>query len=510
MKKTMLVILDGYGYSENTYFNAVAAANTPNINQLKDQYPNALLLCSGLAVGLPEGQMGNSEVGHLNIGAGRIVYQELTRITKSIDDGDFFRNEVFLHAIDHVKKNNSALHIMGLVSDGGVHSDCKHYKALIKLAKMHNVEQLFIHCFMDGRDTLPTSGLDYITELDGYIKSEGVGVIATVSGRYYAMDRDNRYERIKLAYDAITLGRGEIAADPIKAVKNSYSENKTDEFILPTVIVDEKGPKGRVNDKDSVIFFNFRPDRARQLTRAFMQKDFDGFKREKTVDVEFVSMTLYDTSFSNVHIAYKPQIIHNTLGEYLSGLGKKQLRIAETEKYAHVTYFFNGGIEKPYKNEERILIPSPKVATYDLKPEMSAYEVTDKLIEEMKKTDYDFIAVNYANCDMVGHTGIYDAAIKAVETVDICIGKLYAQAKKRGYSMIITADHGNAEKMKIDGDPFTAHTTNPVMVIVADENVKKIKNGRLCDIAPTILGIMNIVKPIEMDGENLITELKES
>ena len=504
MKKVLLTILDGYGISNFPQGNAIMAAKKPNIDRLLKEYPNSKLSCSGLSVGLPEGQMGNSEVGHLNIGAGRVVYQELTRISKSIDDGDFFQNPAFLHAVENAKQYGTALHLMGLVSDGGVHSAEKHYKALVEFAKRQNFDRVFLHCFMDGRDTLPKSGIDYISDLQQYLNEVGVGKIATVSGRYYAMDRDNRYERIKLAYNAMTLGIGRTAADPLAAVEQSYRENVTDEFIVPTVIKQNGLPIATINDNDSIIFFNFRPDRARQMTKAFTFNVFEEFDREKTVEVKFVSLTMYESNFDNVEVAFCPAVLKNTLGEYLSSQGMHQLRIAETEKYAHVTYFFNGGVETPYPNEERVMISSPKVATYDLKPEMSAFEVTDKLIEKMVETPYDFIVVNFANCDMVGHTGIIEAAVKAVEAVDTCVGKVYNAAKEHGYAMLITADHGNAEYMSDEGDVITSHSTNDVFFIVADEQVSQVENGRLCDIAPTVLNIMNLKQPKEMDGHSLI------
>ncbi len=504
MKKVLLTILDGYGISNSPQGNAIMAAKKPNIDRLLKEYPNSKLSCSGLSVGLPEGQMGNSEVGHLNIGAGRVVYQELTRISKSIDDGDFFENPAFLHAIENAKQYGTALHLMGLVSDGGVHSAEKHYKALVEFAKRQNFDRVFLHCFMDGRDTLPKSGIDYISDLQQYLDEVGVGKIATVSGRYYAMDRDNRYERIKLAYNAMTLGIGHTATDPLAAVEQSYQENVTDEFIVPTVIKRNGLPVATINDNDSIIFFNFRPDRARQMTKAFTFNIFEEFDREKTVEVKFVSLTMYESNFDKVEVAFCPAALKNTLGEYLSSQGMHQLRIAETEKYAHVTYFFNGGVETPYPNEERVMISSPKVATYDLKPEMSAFEVTDKLIEKMDETPYDFIVVNFANCDMVGHTGIIEAAVKAVESVDTCVGRVCAAAKEHGYAMLITADHGNAEYMSDGEDVITSHSTNDVFFIVADEQVGQVENGRLCDIAPTVLDIMNLKVPEEMDGHSLI------
>jgi len=499
------MILDGYGDSNSVQGNAVAAANTPNLDRIWADNPHAHLSCSGLSVGLPEGQMGNSEVGHLNLGAGRIVYQELTRISKSIDDGDFFENEAFLKAVKNVKENNSALHIMGLVSDGGVHSFDKHYIALLELANRNGLDKVYVHCFMDGRDTPPSSGLDYIKALEDKISEIGVGQIASVHGRYYAMDRDKRYERIQLTYDALTLGKGETATSAQEAMEKAYADNITDEFVLPTVMVTDKGPVATINDNDSVIFFNFRPDRARQLTRALTEKDFAEFNREKFPRLTYITMTQYDATLTNVTIAFKPQVIVNTLGEYLSNHKKKQLRIAETEKYAHVTYFFNGGVEKEYPYEERALIPSPKVATYDLQPEMSAYLVTERLEKEIKEKDYNFIAVNYANCDMVGHTGVFEAAVKAVEAVDECVGRIVDVAKEKGYSILITADHGNAEKMLADdGEAFTAHTTNKVKLIVIDKDIQNVKDGKLADVAPTVLNLMGMDIPEEMSGDVLV------
>lgn len=504
MKKVLLAILDGYGLSSSARGNAIMAAKKPNIDKLLQDYPNSRLACSGLSVGLPEGQMGNSEVGHLNIGAGRVVYQELTRISKAIDDGDFFRNPAFLHAIEHAKTHGTSLHLMGLVSDGGVHSAEKHYKALAELAKREQFDRVYYHCFMDGRDTLPTSGLGYIRDLQDYLNEIGVGKIATVSGRYYAMDRDNRYERIKLAYNAMVLGIGNKASDATQAVEASYKTDVTDEFIIPTVIAENGNPVATINENDSVIFFNFRPDRARQMTKALTFEEFDEFDREKTVKLKFVSMTMYESNFTDVEVAFCPSVLKNTLGEYLSALGLKQLRIAETEKYAHVTYFFNGGVETPYPNEDRILIPSPKVATYDLKPEMSAYEVSEKLIDAMQTEPYNLIVVNFANCDMVGHTGNLPAAVKAVEAVDDCLGKVFDAAKDLGYAVLVTADHGNAEYMAADNEVITSHSTNDVFFIAAEDTISNVKNGRLCDIAPTILDIMNIVQPEEMNGQSLI------
>ncbi len=501
INKVMLVILDGYGHSDDKYFNAVAAADSPTLDMIKADYPNALINCSGLSVGLPEGIMGNSEVGHLNIGAGRIVYQDLTRISKSIDDKDFFDNAAFKKAAVNSKRNCGAFHIMGLLSDGGVHSCRKHYEALIRFAKENGLKDVYIHCFLDGRDTPPKSGIDYVKDLERFLEQAGVGKIATVSGRYYAMDRDKRYERVKKAYDAIVCAEGLSASSPLAAVENAYANDLSDEFILPTVI---KGVDGRIKDGDSVVFFNFRADRARQITRALTEESFDGFVRDVFPRVYFVCMTEYDESLKNLDIAYAPQLIKNTIGEYLSSIGLKQLRIAETEKYAHVTYFFNGGIEKDYEGEDRVLIPSPKVATYDMMPEMSAKAVTDKLIEKINQTPYEFVLVNYANCDMVGHTGNYEAAVKAVEAVDKCVARLYSEALKLNYTMIVTADHGNAEQMMLNDIKFTAHTTNKVMLAVVDKKYKSVDEGSLCDIAPTVLKIMGVKAPLEMSGKSLV------
>lgn len=501
MNKVLLMILDGYGYSESHEGNAVYSASTPNLDKLWENNPHLFLNCSGLSVGLPQGQMGNSEVGHLNLGAGRVVYQELTRITKSIQDGDFFTNEEFLKAVENVKKNNSALHLMGLVSDGGVHSSNEHLYALLELAKKQGLKEVYVHCYMDGRDTPPKSGKGYIEELEEKIKEIGVGKIATVSGRYYAMDRDTRWERTKKAYDALVYGIGEKADSATDAMQASYDADTTDEFVLPTIV----GEGAKISKNDSVIFFNFRPDRARQITRALVEADFDGFDREEDLNLTFVTFTNYDASFKNVLIAFKPQVITNTLGEYLSDNGYTQLRIAETEKYAHVTYFFNGGIEKEYKGEDRILVPSPKVATYDLKPEMSAYEVKDKLVDAINNKDYDFIAVNFANCDMVGHTGVFEAAKAAVEAVDECVGEVESAAVNNDYSIIITADHGNAELMSEDGKPFTAHTTNKVKCIVESKLIKGVvEEAALCDVSPTVLDLMDVKQPEDMTGKSFV------
>ena len=506
-KPVMLMILDGFGNAPKSEGNAVELAKKPNFDKLLKEYPHTNLNASGLAVGLPEGQMGNSEVGHLNIGAGRIVYQELTRITKSIEDRDFFENEALLKAINNAKDNNKALHLLGLLSDGGVHSHINHLKGLLQFAKEKGLQKVYIHAFMDGRDVPPSSGKDFIIKTEEIIKEVGVGEIATISGRYYAMDRDNRWERVELAYNALVLGKGEEDTSAIKAIERSYAENKTDEFVLPCVITEDGKAKATIKDGDSVIFFNFRPDRAREITRAINDKTFDGFSRN-TLNLTFVTMTQYDKTLEGVDVAFKPQTLTNTLGEYVSSKGLNQLRIAETEKYAHVTFFFNGGVEKENKGEDRALIPSPKVATYDLKPEMSAYEVTEELIKRLDSDIYDMIILNFANPDMVGHTGIIEAAIKAVETVDECLGKVVDKVLEKDGTIFITADHGNAETM-VDfstGTPFTAHTTNTVPFLWVSNNTsgKSLKEGKLADIAPTMLNVLGLSVPSEMNGENLI------
>ena len=503
MKNTLaLIIMDGFGIEKNTEHNAIAAAKKEVIDNLFATCPHTLIGASGLDVGLPDGQMGNSEVGHTNIGAGRIVYQSLTRITKNINDGDFFKNEEFLSAVQNCKKNHSKLHIMGLLSDGGVHSHINHLYGLLKLAKEQGLEKVYIHCFMDGRDVLPKSGIEYISQLENKIKEIGIGKIATVSGRYYSMDRDKRWERVKLSYDLMVEGKGSIADSASDIVLNSYKKDVTDEFIVPVAV---KGYEP-IDHGDSVIFYNFRPDRAREITNAIVEDNFDGFERAKgALKVKFVCMTEYDASFKNVGIAFKPQVLKNTLGEYLSSKGKTQLRIAETEKYAHVTFFFNGGEETTYENEDRVLVKSPAVATYDLKPEMSAYEITEKAEKLIESGKYDVVILNFANCDMVGHTGVMDAAVKAVETVDCCLGRLLASLDKVNGKAIITADHGNADIMATsDGSPFTQHTTNPVPLIIYNNPCQLRQGGVLADIAPTILDIMNLEKPDEMSGNSLI------
>ena len=506
-KLTMLMILDGFGENPNNEGNAVNLAKKPNIDKLRKICPVSHIDASGAAVGLPDGQMGNSEVGHTNIGAGRIVYQKLTKITKSIEDGDFFSIPEFTEAIENVKKNNSKLHIMGLLSDGGVHSHQRHLYGLLELAKRKGLDNnVFIHAFMDGRDTLPASGEGYIQELQEKMKEKGVGKIATLSGRYYAMDRDKRWDRVEKAYNALVKGEGVLAKDPIQAIEESYQQEIFDEFVVPTVITDANDqPLAKIESGDSVIFFNFRPDRARQLTRAIVDDKFDGFKTDK-LDIDFVCMTEYDDTMPNVKIAFKPEELTNTFGEVVSKLGKKQLRIAETEKYAHVTFFFNGGREEPYPGEDRILVNSPKVATYDLQPEMSAYEVTEKVVEAINSEKYDTIILNFANTDMVGHTGNIDAAIKAVEAVDKCVGEIVEAVQKQNGVLLITADHGNAEQM-IDyqtGEPLTSHTTNLVPLILVGMKNVELKDGRLCDLTPTMLDIMEEQKPKEMTGESLL------
>lgn len=493
--------MDGFGKNESTYGNAIAAAKKPNLDKIVSENPMTFIGASGLDVGLPDGQMGNSEVGHTNIGAGRVVYQELTRITKSIQDGDFFTNEALVGAMENCKKNSSALHLMGLMSDGGVHSHNTHLYGIMELAKRSGVDKVYIHCFMDGRDVPPTSGKDYLAELYKKCDEIGVGEIATVMGRYYAMDRDNRWERVVKAYKAMTEGEGVKFDCACKMMEESYANDVTDEFIVPAV--SEKAVP--VKDNDSIVFFNFRPDRAREITRAFVDPAFSGFEREQLKGLYYVCMTQYDATMPNVHVAFKPESLENTFGEYISDKGLKQLRIAETEKYAHVTFFFNGGVEKQYPGEDRILVKSPAVATYDLQPEMSAYEVTDKLLAAIDRDKYDAIILNYANCDMVGHTGVFDAAVKAVEAVDTCVGKIVDAVAAKGGVTLITADHGNADKMyETDGSPFTAHTTNPVPFIVVGYPCELREGGRLCDIAPTMLKIMGLEQPKEMTGVSII------
>ena len=502
MKKPLvLMILDGFGIAP-VEGNAIAAANKPNLDKIFAENPHTQIGASGMDVGLPDGQMGNSEVGHTNIGAGRIVYQELTRITKSAQDGDMDKNEALLKAMNNAKDNGKALHLMGLLSDGGVHSHNTHLYALLEMAKRMGVEKVFVHCFMDGRDVPPSSGKDYVKELMDKLEEIGVGKIATVMGRYYAMDRDNRWERVEKAYAAMVYGEGEQAECPLCAMQNSYDKEVTDEFVVPTVV---KGAEP-ISEGDSVIFYNFRPDRAREITRTLVDPDFTGFERKKGFfPLTYVCMTQYDATMPNVEVAYKPESLVNTFGEYISNKGLTQLRIAETEKYAHVTFFFNGGVEKQYPGEDRILVKSPAVATYDLQPEMSAYEVTDKMVEAVKSGKYDALILNYANCDMVGHTGVFEAAVKAVEAVDTCVGRVVEAVKEMGGCVLLTADHGNADKMvDDDGTPFTAHTTNPVPFCVINHPCQLREGGRLADIAPTMLKVLGLEQPAEMTGESII------
>ena len=502
MKKPLvLMILDGFGIAP-VEGNAIAAANKPNLDKIFAENPHTQIGASGMDVGLPDGQMGNSEVGHTNIGAGRIVYQELTRITKSAQDGDMDKNEALLKAMNNAKDNGKALHLMGLLSDGGVHSHNTHLYALLEMAKRVGVEKVFVHCFMDGRDVPPSSGKDYVKELMDKLEEIGVGKIATVMGRYYAMDRDNRWERVEKAYAAMVYGEGEQADCPLCAMQNSYDKEVTDEFVVPTVV---KGAEP-ISEGDSVIFYNFRPDRAREITRTLVDPDFTGFERKKGFfPLTYVCMTQYDATMPNVEVAYKPESLVNTFGEYISNKGLTQLRIAETEKYAHVTFFFNGGVEKQYPGEDRILVKSPAVATYDLQPEMSAYEVTDKMVEAVKSGKYDALILNYANCDMVGHTGVFEAAVKAVEAVDTCVGRVVEAVKEMGGCVLLTADHGNADKMvDDDGTPFTAHTTNPVPFCVINHPCQLREGGRLADIAPTMLKVLGLEQPAEMTGESII------
>ncbi len=508
-KPYALIIMDGYGVNERHEGNAIYSAKTPNMDRYLAEFPNTVIHASGMDVGLPEGQMGNSEVGHTNIGAGRIVYQELTRITKSIEDGDFFENEALCEAVENCKKNDSAMHLMGLLSDGGVHSHLNHLFGLLEMAKKNGLTKVYVHCFMDGRDVSPTSGADFVSQLVEKMRNLEVGKIASVMGRYYAMDRDNRWERVSEAYKAMVKGEGNKDTSAVNAVKKSYNDGVTDEFIVPTVITDDSGnPLGKISENDSVVFFNFRPDRAREITRTIVDTEFSGFERD-FFGTYFVCMTQYDASMPNVNVAFKPQSLINTFGEYISKTGLRQLRIAETEKYAHVTFFFNGGVESVYDGEDRALINSPKVATYDLQPEMSAYEVTDEVVKRIESGEYDVIVLNFANCDMVGHTGVFDAAVKAVETVDECLGRTIDAILKMGGTALVTADHGNADQM-LDystNDVFTAHTTNVVpLVLVGGPDGANLKVGRLADLAPTMLDLMGLTKPDEMTGESLLVK----
>ena len=499
---TTLIIMDGFGLRHETEGNAVAAAATPRLEQFFQEFAHTELSASGLDVGLPAGQMGNSEVGHTKIGAGRVVFQDLPRISKAIDDGSFFENPAYVRAMDACREHDSSLHLMGLLSDGGVHSHLEHLFALMKMARDRGLEKVYIHAFLDGRDVSPTSGADFVTRTVEKCRELGVGKIATVMGRFYAMDRDKRWDRVEAAYDAMVYGEGAaINPVPVAAVKNAYANGVTDEFVEP-VICD---PDGTISDHDSVIFFNFRPDRAREITRAFVDPDFSGFTRQY-FPVTFVCTTEYDATMPNVEVAYPRLSVRNGLGEYLSSMGLTQLRIAETEKYAHVTFFFNGGVETQFPGEDRVLVPSPKVATYDLQPEMSADEVADKCVERIESGAYDVIILNFANCDMVGHTGVFDAAVRAVETVDTCVGRVVDATMKMGGIAMITADHGNAEVMtQPDGSPMTAHTTNPVPFILCGAGTE-LRKGRLADIAPTILDVMGLAVPEEMDGRTLIVK----
>ncbi len=508
-KPTVLMILDGFGLNDTQEGNAVVQGNTPVIDKLMKDYPFVKGYASGLAVGLPDGQMGNSEVGHLNMGAGRIVYQELTRITKEIEDGEFFKNEALLAAVDNCRKNNSDLHLFGLLSDGGVHSHNTHLYGLLELAKREGLKNVYVHCFMDGRDTAPSSGKGFVQALVDKMAEIGIGEIATISGRYYAMDRDNRWDRVEKAYLALTKGEGVKAQDPVAAMQASYDDDKTDEFVMPTVIEKDGAPTAVVKDQDSVIFFNFRPDRAREISRVFCCDDFDGFDRGARKQVKYVCFTEYDVTIPNKEIAFKKVELDNTFGQFLAANGKTQARIAETEKYAHVTFFFNGGVEEPNEGEDRILVNSPKVATYDLQPEMSAPAVCDKLCEAIRSKKYDVIIINFANPDMVGHTGVMEAAKKAVEAVDHCVGRAVEALLEVDGQMFICADHGNAEQL-VDyetGVPFTAHTTNPVPFILVnyDPAYTLREGGCLADIVPTMIEMMGMEKPAEMTGKSLLT-----
>ena len=508
-KPLLLMILDGWGINPNPAHNAVALAQTPNLTRLMAEHPHVPIHTSGMAVGLPEGQMGNSEVGHLNLGAGRVVYQELTRVTKSIDDGDFFSNPTLLDCIRKTKASGGSLHLSGLLSDGGVHSHNTHLYALLELAKREELSNVYIHCLLDGRDTPPQSGIEYLAQLEAEIARIGCGTIATVMGRYYAMDRDTRWDRVEKAYNAMVHGLGELCVSSKEVIEQSYASKIYDEFVLPSVICEHGAPVGQVQDGDGFIFFNFRSDRAREITRALALDDFDGFERRNRPKLSgYVCLTEYDATFG-LPIAFASTELTNLLGGVLAEAGLKQLRIAETEKYAHVTFFFNGGVEVPFLGEDRALIPSPKeVATYDLKPEMSAFQVTDKLLKLLEQDLYDVIILNFANCDMVGHTGIEEAAIKAVETVDACTGRVVAKVRELGGAVLITADHGNAEQMQDEnGEPFTAHTTNPVWLVLVDDSrtgATLREGGRLADVAPTMLKMLGLPKPLEMTGESLL------
>ena len=508
---TALIILDGFGYREEKQYNAILTDGAVNFMRLWKEYPHTLIGASGMDVGLPDGQMGNSEVGHTNIGAGRIVYQELTRITKAIQDGDFFENPAFLGAIENCKAHDSALHFMGLCSDGGVHCHLEHLYALVELAKRNGLKKVYVHCFMDGRDVPPSSGKMYLEQLDAKLKEIGCGKIATVMGRFYAMDRDNRFERVERAYAALTYGEGFTASSGPEAMQLSYDRGDTDEFVQPTVVLTDGKPTATIGANDSVIFFNFRPDRAREISRAYIFEDFNGFERRfGFFPLYYVSMTQYDKTFENaLHVAFKPQSLANTFGAYVADKGLSQLRIAETEKYAHVTFFFNGGVEAPNANEDRCLIPSPKVATYDLKPEMSAYEVAAEAKARIESGKYDVMILNFANPDMVGHTGVMDAAVKAVHAVDECLNTVVNAILATGGRCIVTADHGNCELMwdEAQNAPFTAHTTLPVPCVLVDDTRKDVtlrEGGRLCDLAPTLLELLGLPIPSEMTGKSLL------
>ena len=510
-KPAVLMILDGFGLNEKGEHNAVAEAKKPNIDKLMAEYPWVKGNASGMAVGLPEGQMGNSEVGHLNMGAGRIVYQELTRITKEIQDGTFFENPALMSAVENCKANDSALHMFGLLSDGGVHSHNTHLYGLLELAKRNNLSKVYVHAFLDGRDTPPASGKDFVADLEAEMAKIGVGEVASVCGRYYAMDRDNNYDRVQLAYNALTKGEGLQAASAVAAVAESYDRGETDEFVKPTVVMKNGAPVATIKDGDSVIFYNFRPDRAREITRSFCDDDFKGFDRGERLNIKYVCFSDYDPTIPNKEVAFHKIAVTNTFGEWLAAKGMKQARIAETEKYAHVTFFFNGGVEEPNEGEDRILVNSPKdVATYGLKPQMSAYEVCDQLVNAIKSGKYDVIIINFANPDMVGHTGVEEAAIKAIEAVDECVGKAVEALKEVDGVMFICADHGNAEQL-VDyetGAPFTAHTTNPVPFILvnADPSYKLREGGCLADIVPTIIELMGMEQPVEMTGKSLLVK----
>ena len=507
-KPVVLTIMDGFGFNDETIGNAVFSARTPVLDDIFANCPTTRIGASGMDVGLPDGQMGNSEVGHTNIGAGRVVYQELTRITKSIADGDFFTNEALKKAIENCKAKGSALHLMGLLSNGGVHSHIEHMYALVEMAKREGIDRVYIHALLDGRDVPPSSAADFIDQTNEKLGEIGVGKIATVMGRFYGMDRDNRWERVGKAYAALVYGEGVVTDDAAAAVRKSYTQKDedgkfvTDEFVLPTVVTDTE----RVKSGDSLIFFNFRPDRAREITRTFVDPDFTGFERNGgMLDLYYVCMTQYDASMPNVDVAFRPQTLENTLGEYLAKNDMTQLRIAETEKYAHVTFFFNGGREVEFKGEDRILVNSPKVATYDLQPEMSAVPVCDKVCEAIESGKYDVIILNFANCDMVGHTGVFEAAVTAVETVDTCVGRVKTSTEKMGGVMLLTADHGNADRMlDTDGSAFTAHTTNPVPFAVIGKECELREGGKLCDISPTIIKLLGLSQPEEMTGESII------